>query len=385
MVLIGVTPVVVLAQEDDQLPTPTSEPKELSLITPYPAVVVALGESVDIDLELSGGKTPQTVYLEMQEMPDGWNATFKGRGKVIQAVYVDPYADEITVNLKLDPPDGEQSGSYQFIVLARGNTKDVELPIDVEIKDKLPARLSLDVELPTIKGSPNTAFRYDVDLKNEGDEEMTVNLLADAPNGFMVSIQTGGKEVSILPLGANETKRITIDVQAITDVEAGSYPFDVYAQSSEAEACLSLTAEVTGQAALSITAPDGRLSGKAYAGRETPLKVIIRNTGSSSALAVELSSSGEPSGWSVEFDPKQVGEIPAGEQVEVTANIKPADKAVAGDYMLTLRAKPTDGSVESAEFRITVTTSTLWGIVGVVLIAVAVGVVALAVLRFGRR
>ncbi len=41
--------------------------------------------------------------------------------------------------------------------------------------------------------------------------------------------------------------------------------------------------------------------------------------------------------------------------------------------------------METAEFRITVRTSTLWGVAGIALIALAVGVVGLAVVRFGRR
>jgi uncharacterized membrane protein len=92
-----------------------------------------------------------------------------------------------------------------------------------------------------------------------------------------------------------------------------------------------------------------------------------------------------PSGWTVSFDPKVIDQIPAGNQVQVTANLTPADKAVAGDYIVTVHAKPVDGSTKSADFRITVSTSTLWGIAGIALIAVAVGVVAMAVTRFGRR
>jgi uncharacterized membrane protein len=96
-------------------------------------------------------------------------------------------------------------------------------------------------------------------------------------------------------------------------------------------------------------------------------------------------SASQPAGWKVEFDPKQIAEVPAGKQVEVTANIQPADQAIAGDYVVTVRAKPEDGPAKPADFRITVLTSTLWGIVGIGLIAVAVVVVGLAVMRFGRR
>jgi uncharacterized membrane protein len=53
--------------------------------------------------------------------------------------------------------------------------------------------------------------------------------------------------------------------------------------------------------------------------------------------------------------------------------------------MLTFRAQPNEGTAKSADFRITVQTSTLWGIAGIGLIAVAVVIVGLAVVRFGRR
>jgi uncharacterized membrane protein len=53
--------------------------------------------------------------------------------------------------------------------------------------------------------------------------------------------------------------------------------------------------------------------------------------------------------------------------------------------MLTFRAQPEDASNDSVDFRVTVTTSTLWGVVGLALIAVALGVVALVVVRYGRR
>jgi uncharacterized membrane protein len=71
--------------------------------------------------------------------------------------------------------------------------------------------------------------------------------------------------------------------------------------------------------------------------------------------------------------------------VAITAYITPADKAIAGDYNVTVRAAPASGQSQSVVFRITVATSTLWGVVGVLLVAAALAVVAVAVGRFGRR
>ncbi len=361
----------------------TGKEPQLVVFTSYPSQVIGTDENVDVDVKLRVNSFAQVVRLEMAEIPEGWTATFRGGGKVVKAVYVEPDRDA-SVTLKLEPPEDVAASTYKFVVRARGEGTVVDLPLEVTVQEKVPPSLTFEVELPTLTGKPNTTFRYNATLKNEGDEDVTVQLQADAPPGFEVTFKLTGQEVTSLPLEANQSKRLTIEAQPYVDLAAGAYPIAVRARGGEAEASLSLTAEVTGQPELQITAPDGRLSGRAYAGQETPLKIIVQNTGTAPARGVEMSSS-EPAGWSVEFDPEKIDEIKVNEQVELTAKVRPADKAVAGDYMLTIRARPEDGATRSAEFRITVMTSTLWGVVGVGLIAVAVAVVGLAVMRFGRR
>jgi len=365
----------VLAQEGDG--------QNLSLFARYPSQEAAIGETVTFDLTLRASDVAQTVRLDVVDLPEGWTATFRGGGKIVRAVHIEPGRDA-SVDLRIELPDEVQADTYRFSVVARGDNGEVTLPLEVSIKEKLPPRLGLEVDLPMLRGTSNTTFRYNMTLKNEGDEEISVNLVANAPAGFQVSFKLSGQDVTSVPLGANETKRINVEARAYTDLPAGQYPIDVLVQGGEAQATTTLIAEVTGRPDLSITGVDGRLSGQAYAGRETTLKIVVQNTGSAPARGVELSAS-QPSGWKVEFDPEQIPEIPSGEQVEVTAKIQPSEQAIAGDYIVTVRARPEDGATESAEFRITVRTSTLWGLVGVVLIAVAVFVVTLAVMRFGRR
>ncbi len=357
----------------------------LVLFTDYPARSVERGATVtfNLTLRLAEGLSPQTVYLDVQGLPEGWKATFRGGGDVVRAVRVQPDKDA-SVSLRVELPENVQGGEYRWTVVARGETVAAELPLELSIAEKLPPRLSLTVDLPTLRGTATTTFRYDLNLKNEGDMETTVNLVAEAPQGFVVTFKYIGQEVSSLPLNAGESKRLSVEARAYSQVPAGSYPIVVRAQGSDSSAEVSLIAEVTGQPDLNIRTPDERLSTQVYTGRETPVKILVQNTGSAPAYNVELSASA-PSGWNVRFEPQQIEEIPAGQQVEVAMHIKPADKAVAGDYMVTVRARPRDGGYESTDFRITVLTSTLWGVVGILLIAVAVGVVAWAVMRFGRR
>lgn len=368
------SPNVVFAQEEAQ---------NLTISTQYPSIVTELGESVNLSIKLSVANAPETIDLTMGKMPSGWSATFRGGGKIINSVYVEPGAPT-TVDLRLDPPAETKSGNLEFLVTANGSTDSIELPIRIMIQEKLPASLSFETDLPTIKGSPTTTFRYNATLKNEGDQELTIILSAEVPKGFIANYKVSGQEVTSFPLEANQSKTINIELNPIIEVSAGSYPFTIYANGGELQTQLNLVAEVTGQHDLTITGLDGRLSAKANAGKESSVQLLLKNNGSAPAQGVELSAS-VPSGWTVTFDPEQITEINAGEQMEITATLQPSDKAIAGDYMITINAQPVDGVNESADFRITVTTSTLWGIAGVGLIAVAVIVVALAVGRFGRR
>jgi len=111
--------------------------------------------------------------------------------------------------------------------------------------------------------------------------------------------------------------------------------------------------------------------------------VVISNDGTAAADNIELSGSG-PSGWKVEFDKKTIDRIAPNQTAEVNALVTPTDKSLAGDYMATIRAA-SRGETASTQFRVTVATSTTWGMVGFGIIAVALLLMFGAVARFGRR
>src|SRR5690606_1430750 len=128
--------------------------------------------------------------------------------------------------------------------------------------------------------------------------------------------------------------------------------------------------DVVGRPQLHISGRDGLLSAEAQTGRATEIPLVIANSGTAPATQVELTSRA-PSGWQVEFEPKVIERIAPDEQAEVQATITPSDKSLVGDYMTTLRAA-SEGQSASGDFRITVKTSSTWGIAGVLIIAIAV-------------
>jgi len=367
----------VQAQEGEPIGT-------LSISTLYPSMVIGIGETVTFNLDVRS-PIPQTVALSVADLPKDWTAEFRGEGRIIQSVFVGQNATA-QVEMRVTSPNNISPGEYGLTVMAQAPSGRAEFPLELIVQEKVPAQLAFETEFPTLRGGSDSPFNFSTTLKNDGDEDITVNLLADAPKELAVTFKSAGKDITNLPtdIKSGDEQRIEIAAEPLTNLPVGTYPITVLAQGENSETALTLTAEVTGQPQLTITTPDERLSGDAYIGRSTPIKLILRNTGNSPAAGVTLSAS-SPAGWTVTLEPEQVVEVPAEGEVEVTAHVRPTEKAVAGDYMVTFRAQPNEGAAKSADFRVTVRTSTLWGVVGVALIAVAVAIVGLAVVRFGRR
>ncbi len=359
-------------------------PSGLTISTNYPSMIIGIGETVSLNMQVHS-PSAETITLSTANLPKGWAAEFRGSGKLIQSVFVDQSANS-QVELRVTPPGDVVPGTYKFTVVAQGSANKAEFPIELVVKDKVPVSLSLTTDFPTLRGGSDSPFNFSATLKNDGDDDVSIVLSSDAQQNLSIKFNSAGKDITNLPtdVKAGSSLTISITVQPLTSLSVGSYPINVLAQSESAQASLTLTAEVTGESQLTITTTDGRLSGDAYLNKTNPIKLVLRNTGNSPAAGVKLTAS-SPTGWTVTLDPADVVEVPANGEVDVTANIKPADQAIAGDYMLTFRAQPNDSAAKSADFRVTVRTSTLWGIVGIVLIAVAIAIVGMAVVRFGRR
>jgi uncharacterized membrane protein len=168
------------------------------------------------------------------------------------------------------------------------------------------------------------------------------------------------------------------------DTPAGDYKLALHAKSEAASADLDLGMTIIGQPRLTVAGEGGRLSGEAYAGQDSQLTVLVRNDGSEAARDIEFSAT-TPEGWKTSFDPKELPELAAGKSQPIKVSLTPSPRAIAGDYQTTIRANAAGGQSESANFRITVLTSTLWGAVGIGVIALAILVVVFAVARYGRR
>jgi uncharacterized membrane protein len=358
----------------------------LFLTTRYPALTVKAGETTTLDLSIHNYKLPpQELSLSVPEIAQGWKATVLGGGQPIAAVEVPPDAEE-SLQLRLEPPTGAGQGDYHFTVEAKGGNQDLKLPVTVTVGQEVPAKLKMTTNFPDLRGTATTAFKYRITVTNDSGRNATINLSADAPKNFQVTFAEayGTQQLTSIPIEAGKSKDLDASVSLPRETPAGDNKLLIHARTEQASADLPVTLTILGQPRLSISGEGGRLSGDAYAGQDSQLTVVLRNDGSEAARDIELSATA-PEGWKTTFDPKTVPSLAANASQDVKLTMNPSSRAIAGDYQMTVRASATGGMSESANFRITVLTSTLWGAIGIAIIAVALLVVVFAVARFGRR
>jgi uncharacterized membrane protein len=356
------------------------------LSTPFPDETVQSGRTAVIPLTVHNfGVAPQAVTLKALAIAKGWSAQFQGNARDVGSVFVEPNGSR-DVSLHLTPPKGVSAGQYAFRLAAVGTDHRAELPLTLHLAKTLPDWLSITASLPTLKGAATTQFSYDAKVANKSSHDVLVNFSASAPPGFDVAFkpQYGSQEVTGLMIKAGETKDVTITVSPPNDATAGAYDVGVQARSGDTHAALRVHMVVTGNPSLALTTPSGDLAGSAQIGKSDAVTLLVSNTGSAPARNVSFSAD-SPSHWKVSFDPKRLAMLAPNQNAKITADIVPSARSLAGDYMVTFDANDSGTGDTSANYRVTVMTSTLWGVIGVAIAALAVLVVGFAVMRYGRR
>jgi uncharacterized membrane protein len=375
----GWTAPVAFAQE------PPRDVKGLFLLTDYPAVTVRPGTTSTVSLRLHNyGLPPERLALTVAGVPAGWTATLLGGGQPVAAAMPATNAS-VVLELRLDVPRDAALTTQTLTINAEGGNTRVSLPVEVSLARDLPAKLSLQAQLPELRGSARSSFEFQLNIKNDSGKRVLVSLAAQAPQNFETSFTEsfGSQELSAVPIDAGQSKDVKLRVRPPNTIGAGKHKVVARVGAEDATATTELALEITGQPKLDLTGRDGVVSGRAVAGTETSIPVQVTNSGTAPAEDIELAGTA-PSGWKLAFEPKTVDRVAPGETKQAELRITPAANAIAGDYVATLRATAR-GETASSNFRIAVATSTLWGIVGIGIIGIALLVLVGAVAWFGRR
>ena len=285
-------------------------------------------------------------------------------------------------------------------LLAAEEDEATEEEEEVVVPDPVPELLVFDTVYPEIQAELGTAyeftFKLTYDMGNEPfglEEDVTdkiFDIIVEYPEGwFAAATPAYQKETEITAVKLKNATEENLRVVAIPliDMDPGEFDIKITIKSSieddPLEGSVEFKAIITSTYQMDLKTKTGRLSTDVTSGKDNHYKLIITNNGSASIENIALTSS-EPEGWKITFDTDEIEVLEAGEEIEIDANISPAEKAIAGDYIVNLSAN-SDNAEDAIELRITVETPTIWGIIGIAVIVIVIVAVAFIFARLGRR
>ncbi len=161
--------------------------KGLFLLTDYPAVTVRPGTASTVNLRLQNyALPPERLALTVTGVPSGWTATLLGGGQPVAAAM--PATNQsVSLQLRLDVPAGAAMGTQTLTVTAKGGSTEVSLPVAVTLAKDLPAKLTLEPQLPSLRGNARSSFEYQLNVKNDSGRNLVVGFSAAGPPNFETS------------------------------------------------------------------------------------------------------------------------------------------------------------------------------------------------------
>ncbi|MHB1127367.1 MAG: COG1470 family protein [Bacillota bacterium] len=358
----------------------------LVLSSSFPGISVQPGETVNLPITLENtGITGRVVDIAIVSAPEGWGTTLKGQNYLIHEIFVGQNKSEDFI-FTVRVPDDAEKGTYNFTLKASGGGVQSVLPIQLKIGDSDFTIAQLTAQYPSLSGPANATFRFSLQLVNNSVRDQMFALATQAQPGFEVSIKpsyAADKAITSLNVRGGSTEVLYADVVLPPNIEEGKYPVIFQAVGDNTPLVVNLEVVITGSYKISLETPNQRLNADANAGKETAIKLDIKNTGTAELRNITLTSK-VPANWAISFKPDKLDSIPVGGTREVTAYLKPSRQAIAGDYVVTLRSSVL-GAIDSKDIRVTVKTPTIWGIFGIAIILLAIGGVLWAFKVYGRR
>src|SRR5439155_20300804 len=149
-----------------------------------------------------------------------------------------------------DPP----FGTTNLTVDAKGAGANATLQVAVTLATDLPAKLTLNPQLPELRGTSKSNFEFQLGIKNDSGKKVTVSLSAQAPQNFDATFteQYGSQELNALPLDPGQSKDVKLKVKPPNTVAAGKYKVVAKGSADDATATSDLALDITGQPKIDV-------------------------------------------------------------------------------------------------------------------------------------
>jgi uncharacterized membrane protein len=354
----------------------------LTITTPFPAIAVAPGANPSFDITITTN-TPTRVALTVGKVPDGWTAVLRGGGFTVDGVESDGTTPvKVTMNVTI-PADAAASTQQIDVRGVTTGGATATMTTNIRVSPNAAGNVTLTTDTPQLKGSTDTTFTFSLTLNNSTSNDLPFSVAATGPDGWTVTGEIGSTaNAASVVVNAGSTSSVSVTAKAPSGTTAGDYPIGVDVTSGSEKAHADLQVTITGSYSLAMSTPSGVLSMNGSAGTATDLTLTLTNSGTADIPGVAMTSSA-PTGWVVTFDPTPV-DVPAGQTVQVVAHVTPSSDAITGDYVATMTGTSSLATAKT-DIRVTVQTSSLWGVIGIGLIAIILIGLWLVFRRFGRR
>lgn len=388
---------VVLAAEKTGTSSAPQSAESFNLIIPFHDITVGQGQEASMDVDVvNRRRDPVQVSLSLDGVPPGWDVNFNSRypSYPVRSVMVqgsDPSATKsTTLEFKAKVPDNAKPGNYQIKVTAKdiaGPTQYVEnITYRVTSKKVETGGLQLTSQYPVLTTASGQTLKFTIDLKNQTNKPLTASLVAKTPPGWSVRFkpQFGDTQISSIQLKENGTETLSVEIDSPADAQAKEYPVTIEARSGALEASTNLKVTLKGTEDLKMGTATGTLNTSVTAGAKTPVDFLVGNAGTAPIHNLAFVTKKPNDKWQVDFRPDKIASLDPGQVQQIKMEILAPDRTIAGDYMLTLTAN-SPGVNKSVDFRVTVSTPTIWNWVGFGIVGLVVIGLAIVFFRLGRR
>lgn len=257
-------------------------------------------------------------------------------------------------------------------------------------------RLEISSVYPKVKAIYGETFAFEVELKYFGDRSRNFDLVVTGPARWSIQLTPAyepEKQISAITLNPIDVEpgetaygsRIGITAyppgEPIPD--PGEYSITLEVSSGNVRNSIDLVAEITAYYSLELYPVGGAYNTKAAAGKENWYSVELQNLGTAPIDNIDFYSD-KAVGWKVGVSVARVGSLAAQDYQVIDLAIVPPEKHIAGDYYITFHAVGDQASA-FMQIRVTVETPTVWGWVGMIIIAGVVGGLVYVYTAFRRR
>jgi uncharacterized membrane protein len=239
-------------------------------------------------------------------------------------------------------------------------------------------------------GIIGTTFEWRVDATFNGLEDRLFVFEYEAPPGWNIFVSPQYQEIQLDAVKIKPEKVESLKVIARPKVEQVPEEYDIKFtikaadEDSDLQETVELKAIVKPVGDLVFTTETGRLNTEVLKDADNNYVLILDNIGTGPVEDITLSVVDSPARWLIDFKNEKIQVVDVGQPENIEVNIIPAEKTIAGDYMIRIMAQ-SEKSTTHIDVRATVKVPLVWQIAGIAIIVVVIVGMGFLFYRLGKR